>query len=173
MRRTLLVPALAAACALPAAGGAAIPVVGKTVLLGPRTRTTGCATGLRPDRRCSPGAYSNGLTARVLCSKRFRTSSIRHVSQAEKSRVEREYGLAARHYGRSLEIDHIVPLELGGANAAANLFPERAPGYHAKDRLENRLHDLVCARRMRLRPAQRAIASNWIALYRRVFGAAP
>ena len=174
MRRFLLLPALAAACALPAVGGAATTaVVGKTVLLGPRTRTAGCVRGLRPDRRCSPGAYSAGLTARVLCSAGFRTSAIRDVGQSLKYRVEREYRLAARHYGRALEIDHIVPLELGGSNAVANLFPEASPGYHAKDRLENRLHELVCARRMTLRAAQRGIAANWVALYRRVFRSAP
>ncbi len=52
------------------------------------------------------------------------------------------------HYGRTIEIDHIVPLELGGANEIANLFPEpgsRNANYHVKDELENRLHDLVCA----------------------------
>ena len=42
-------------------------------------------------------------------------------------------------------------------------------GYHAKDRLENRLHGLVCARRMALRTAQRRIATDWVAEYRRQF----
>lgn len=81
-----------------------------------------------------------------------------------------------RHYGRTLEIDHIVSLELGCSNAIANLFPERAdahPGYRAKDRLENALHDAVCRDAMRLRTAQRGIATNWQRLYRKVFGAAP
>jgi hypothetical protein len=90
--------------------------------------------------------------------------------------VEREYGLAAKHYGRTVEIDHIVSLELGGSNDIANLYPEEAtfrnhaPGYHTKDRLENRLHDLVCAGSLRLRTVQRQIAANWQALYKRVFG---
>ena len=71
------------------------------------------------------------------------------------------------------EIDHIVPLDLGGWNAIANLYPERAPGYHAKDRLEDRLHALVCAHRMLLRVAQRGIATNWIGFYRLVLRSAP
>ena len=95
------------------------------------------------------------------------------MPQSVKYAVEREYGMRARRYGRSLEIDHIVALELGGSNAVANLFPERAPGYRAKDRLENRLHDLVCSRRMTLGTARRGIATNWIALYRRVFRSPP
>jgi hypothetical protein len=79
-------------------------------------------------------------------------------------------------YGDTLEIDHIVSLELGGSNDIANLYPEKAnaePGYHVKDGLENRLHGLVCSGAMSLRSAQRGIASNWQALYRDVYGAPP
>jgi hypothetical protein len=115
----------------------------------------------------------SSLTAARLCSPGFRTSSIRYVPQSEKFAVEREYGLAATYYGRTLEIDHIVSLELGGSNAIANLYPEPGAGtadYHVKDRLENRLHELVCAGRLSLRAAQIGIARNWEALYRRVYG---
>lgn len=150
--------------------------VGRTVLLGPRTRTRGCSLGPDPDRRCSPGAFYSRLTRAVICARGFRTNSIRNVPRSEKLTVEREYGLAPVDYGRALEIDHIVPLELGGSNALANLFPERAnahPGYHAKDRLENELHRLVCARRVNLVAARAGIARNWQGLYRKVFGAAP
>jgi uncharacterized protein DUF3761 len=145
--------------------------LGRTILLGPRTRSAGCRLGVLPDRRCSPGAFYGGLTRDVLCGRVFHTSAVRNVPQTEKFAVEREYGLAPAYYGRSLEIDHIVPLELGGSNAIANLFPER--GYAAKDRLENRLHQLVCAGRMTLGAARVGIARNWTLLYRHVFGAAP
>ena len=52
-----------------------------------------------PDRRCSPGAYYSKLTKAVICSSSFRTSSIRNVPESEKFAVEREYGMAAGHYG--------------------------------------------------------------------------
>jgi hypothetical protein len=150
--------------------------VGTTVLLGKRTKTSGCRLGANPDRRCSPGAYYSKLTGSVVCSPGFRTSRVRNVPQWEKYAVEREYGLAPGHYGRRLEIDHIVSLELGGSNEIANLFPEKLnahPGYRVKDALENRLHDLVCSGRMSLRSAQRRIARNWQALYKKVYGTAP
>ncbi|MGZ6660496.1 MAG: HNH endonuclease signature motif containing protein [Solirubrobacteraceae bacterium] len=66
----------------------------------------------------------------------------------------------------TLEIDHIVSLELGGSNDIANLYPEEAtlpanaPGFHIKDRLENKLHDLVCDGTMTLRSVQRQIAEK-------------
>jgi hypothetical protein len=148
----------------------------KTIVLAPRTMTAGCELGANPDRRCSPGAYYRGLTKRVLCSSSFRTGDIRHVPDSEKHAVEQEYGLAPRRYGNTLEIDHIVSLELGGSNDISNLYPERAnadPGYHVKDKLENRLHAMVCAGAISLRAARHGIAENWQALYSTVFGIAP
>jgi hypothetical protein len=145
---------------------------GATVLLAPASKSAGCARGVLPDRRCSPGAYDAGLTAAVVCSASFRTGSIRHVSQATKEQVEREYGLPGKLYGRSIEIDHIVPLELGGSNVIANLYPEPGSGahsYHEKDILENRLHAMVCAEQIRLRDAQARIAANWRQFYATVF----
>jgi hypothetical protein len=78
-----------------------------------------------------------------------------------------------------MEIDHIVSLELGGSNDIANLYPEKAklpagaPGFHVKDKLENKLHDLVCDGTMTLRSVQKQIAGNWQTLYKRVFGVSP
>ncbi len=158
----------------PAAGS---PVdVGVTVLLARRTRSTNCLLGPNPDRRCSPGAYYSRLTTAVICSAGFHTSQIRNVPESEKFAVESEYGLAPSRYGRTLEIDHIVSLELGGSNDIANLFPEKLnahPGYRVKDRLENRLHAMVCAGQIGLRVAQRRIAANWEALYKTVYGVSP
>ena len=53
------------------------------------------------------------------------------------------------------------------------VYPERAPDYHVKDKLENKLHDMVCSGAISLRNAQRQIPANWRGLYLRVFGSAP
>jgi hypothetical protein len=150
--------------------------IGATVLLARRTASGGCVRSARPDRRCSPGAYYTGLTTAVICASTFHTSSVRNVPRSEKYDVERAYGMQARLYGNTIEIDHIVSLELGGSNDIANLFPEPGSGvadYRVKDRLENRLHDLVCAGLLTLHAAQTQIAADWTALYARVFGVAP
>jgi len=146
------------------------------MLIGPRTQDSGCRRSQEPDRRCSPGAYYSGLTTAVICSSTFRTGTIRDVPESEKFAVEREYGMAARAYGRTIEIDHIVALELGGSNDIANLFPEPGSGpgkYPVKDRLENREPDAGCAGQLSLHSAQVAMAADWEALYRRLFGVAP
>jgi hypothetical protein len=110
-----------------------------------------------PARDAYQPAYYSALTTRVICSSSFRTGTIRNVPQSEKFAVESEYGMPARLYGRAIEIDHIVSLELGGSNDIANLYPEPGSGqanYHVKDKLENKLHALVCAGGMTLRAAQ-------------------
>jgi hypothetical protein len=175
-----VVSAAAAAVALAAAASvSAAPRkdAGAPVLLAKQTRASGCLLAAVPDRRCSPGAYAKKLTQRVVCAESFRTSDYRNVSTATKHAVEVAYGMTPKSYGSTLEIDHIVSLELGGSNDPANLFPEQAspaPGYRVKDRLENRLHALVCKEHaMTLRQAQRRIAKDWRGLYERVFGAKP
>jgi hypothetical protein len=153
--------------------------VGKTVPLRHQTKTAGCTVGALPDRRCSPGAYYSKLTKRVICSPSFRTGPIRNVPLAVKHQVEVAYGMKPRPYGSTLEIDHIISLELGGSNDPTNLYPERAtfadgaPGFHIKDKLENAAHRAVCAGTISLRSAQRQIAGNWVLLYQKVFGVAP
>jgi hypothetical protein len=150
--------------------------LGSPVLLARRTRTHGCRLAAVPDRRCSPGAYSTRLTKAVICSSSFRKRRIPRISRAKKYAVEREYGLPTGRFRRALEIDHIVPLRLGGSNSLANLFPEEyafanhSPGYVVKDKLDTRLHALVCAGRIGLRTAQHRIAADWRKLYRDVFG---
>ena len=72
--------------------------------------------------------------------------------------------------------DHLVPVQIGGSNAVANLWPQHyaAPwGVRAKDRLDVMLRTLVCSGRLSLDSARRQEATNWIKAYKRyVSGAA-
>ena len=133
----------------------------------PATFNGRCKRGRLPDRSCSPGLAATTNVARI-CTPGY-TQQVRNVSERTKSRVYAEYGIR-RHSAGQYEVDHIVALELGGSNSIKNLFPEAArprPGFHEKDRLENRLHALVCSGRLRIRTAQKALATNWVSAYRR------
>jgi hypothetical protein len=138
-----------------------------------RSRSNAChVKGPLPDRRCSPGAIYTDATLAMICTSGY-TAKVRKVPDSERKAVFARYGIPP---GRSYEVDHIVSLELGGSNDIANLYPEAAtpaPGYRAKDKLENRLHRLVCSGQMNLRAVQRAIAANWVALYKKVYGTSP
>lgn len=67
--------------------------------------------------------------------KRFETTSVRNktTTQSEKNKVYLMYGIPhpAHNTGstQACEIDHLVSLELGGADTIPNLWPECSPGY--------------------------------------------
>ena len=68
-----------------------------------------------------------------------------------KRQVCAPYGIAAaRCNGRNFEIDHLIPLELGGSNEMSNLWPQPyrpQPDAREKDVLENYLYRQVCSGR--------------------------
>lgn len=128
--------------------------------LGHQTKFVGChIRGLLPDAACTPGAIFTGATLGQVCTPGY-SRSVRNVPESLKQSVYAEYGIEA-HTPGSYEVDHLVSLELGGSNSAANLWPEIGPGYHEKDGIENRLHDAVCAGSVSLRAAQHEIAHDW------------
>jgi len=124
-----------------------------------------------PDAHCTPGAVFPGVSSQKICVSGY-TKTVRNVPASEKTQVFAEYGVIAHQPGQ-FEIDHLIPLELGGSNDISNLWPESAtpvPGFHQKDQLENYLHDKMCAGALSLQIAQKEIATNWVALYERTLG---
>jgi hypothetical protein len=122
-----------------------------------------------PDAGLTPGETFTGVTTSQVCTPGY-ASSVRHVTTAQYHEVYAEYHIAYPQPSGTYELDHLIPLELGGDNANANLWPEPAnpvPGFHQKDALENTMHGLVCQGRLDLGQAQREIAVNWYAAYRR------
>jgi hypothetical protein len=135
----------------------------------------GAAAGDRPDARLTPGLADPGLTQQKLCAKDFRTGSVRAVSAATKKQVYAAYRLAPNQAPCPCEVDHLISLELGGANDPRNLWPQsyRTKPWNArvKDALEDRLHKLVCSGAVDLGAAQRAIAGDWTAAWTKYLGA--
>lgn len=120
------------------------------------------ADPILPDTSLTPGAVLTTDVARV-CQPDY-SKSVRHTSSKLKEEIYREYHLhkGTGHY----EIDHLIPLGLGGADVKENLWPEsyhsRTWNAHTKDRLEWKLHRMVCAQEIDIKEAQQAFAANWI-----------
>jgi len=122
-----------------------------------------------PDASCTPGAVDPAVTqaniATTICSHGY-TATVRPPSSntgAFKHRSLLEYGMT---YKPTIEYDHLVSLELGGANSVSNLFPEpnaaSAKGVNnPKDLVENALNQAVCTHKVTLAAAQQAIATDW------------
>lgn len=127
---------------------------------------------LLPDKVKTPGAVNTQLTKEILCNKSFRTSDYRHVPVSVKKKVFAEYGLPWMDRDK-YEVDHLVSLELAGSNDITNLWPqayEPQPGAREKDVVENYLHRRVCDNSLSLQEAQKEIAEDWYAVYRKIVG---
>jgi hypothetical protein len=131
------------------------------VVLGQQT------TPIEPDPKLTPGDAFD-VTVQDLCVPGY-SRKVRNVPAEVKREVYEEYGVTSHGPG-DYEVDHLIPLELGGSNSIKNLWPEshRTSPWNAqvKDRLEGKLHELVCDGKIDLKTAQQAIASNWIEAYK-------
>lgn len=110
----------------------------------------------------------------VICS--TNTSTVRNVSERLKRDIYRRDGVpGGNHTGicagaEGCELDHRVSLELGGNNSAANLMVQPYTGpcnAHQKDKLENRLHRMICAGVIQPKDAQHQIYYDWKSAYRK------
>jgi len=140
------------------------------------------ATGiLLPDAGRTPGAVNAAVTPSTIRSTICRTgytSTVRpsssYTTSLKVQQLDSGYAFRGDRSTHDYEEDHLIALELGGSPSnPRNLWPEpyaTASGAKTKDLVENQLHDLVCAGRLPLRTAQRAIATNWWRAYQRYGG---
>lgn len=142
--------------------------------LGTQTSLTPTPTlaigSIYPNPTLTPGDVFVNATVGEICQPGY-TSKVRDVPVSEKRQVYEEYGLSYPQPKGLYEVDHFIPLELGGSNDIKNLFPEAAnpkPGFHEKDIVENYLHERVCSQRMTLEEAQQEIRTDWYKIYKTI-----
>jgi hypothetical protein len=136
-------------------------------------------TAAQEDRRYPDQTKTSGevlaVTTSDICVRAY-SKKVRDVPIAVKKEVYSAYGVT---YVRGQdEVDHLVSLELGGSNSVKNLWPEPyndRSGWSArvKDAEEDKLHALVCAGKIPLKEAQKDIATDWIAAYKRDIAPTP
>jgi hypothetical protein len=136
----------------------------KTVTYSIQVTTCHLESGPRPDPACTPGAIDPAVTqaniATTICRSGYTDTVRPPTSQTNKAKksLYTAYGVSA---GAASELDHLVSLELGGANDVTNLWPELGKVPNPKDTVENDLHKAVCAGKVTLSAAQQAIAGDW------------
>jgi hypothetical protein len=128
-----------------------------------------------PDPKCTPGAVNPTVSLSVLQDPKFRTGCERDQASTahQKAGTYSWYGIAhpAKNVGanQTCELDHLVSLELGGADTLDNLWPQCGPAgvtlnaryFKQKDQVENYLAAMVRAGKIELDAAQHGIATNW------------
>jgi hypothetical protein len=121
-----------------------------------------------PNSRLTPGDAFD-VSTRELCAPGY-SSPAEHVPVELKSRVFERYGISPEMVGYN--VDHLIPVGLGGSNSLKNLWPQPIAGewnHVKKDRLERRLVKLVCNRTITLENARREIATDWVDAYKKYF----
>jgi hypothetical protein len=122
--------------------------------------------GQLPDPACTPGAIDPAVTQQnigsTICAAGYTATVRPPESQTAHAKFDVAYpAYGVRHSVRS-ELDHLVPLELGGANDIANLWPEVGRQPNPKDTVESDLRRAVCDGKVSLAAAQQAIATDWM-----------
>ena len=146
----------------------------------PGQHAGGCASQTKnglavPDPNCTPGAYNPTITLDVLRDPNYRTSCTRDkaTKPAVKAQTYGWYGIEhpANNQGANqvCELDHLVPLELGGADTLDNIWPQCGPPeaelneryFKQKDLVEDFLAAMVKANKADLDQARKCIATDW------------
>lgn len=126
--------------------------------------------GSLPNPTLTPG-FTRSVALTDLCV-RDHDEVVRNVPSPLRERVFREYGISGVP-DADYEVDYLITPGLGGADDIRNLWPE--PHHdtpwnsYVKDQLEDRLHQMVCSGEISLTTAQKDIAHDWIAAYRKYF----
>lgn len=123
------------------------------------------ASAQLPNSYFTPGSTTNA-SSKQLCAADFDPVGNPIASWQRTTALER-YGIRPESF--TGELDHLVPVALGGSNDPDNLWPmhgkdELTP--EAKARLAMRLKQMVCDGKMSLKDAQNAFKKDWTKAYK-------
>ncbi len=162
-----------------AAAGLVAAAVGALLSVGPRedgdagTRVAGRGSAPEtalPRRDLTPGVVRT-VSVDEVCG-REREPADPRVAASVARQVFENYGADYRR-AAEYELDFLITPELGGTADARNLWPQPYGSTqwnaYVKDELELLFRQLVCNGTIDISTAQREMATDWIAAYRRYF----
>jgi hypothetical protein len=162
--------AVLAGAAVLIAGVVGGTLVHRSTMRGPNSIVAAFERGSLPDRSLTPGA-TRRVTTTDVCSM-VHEEVAGEVSTSLRHEVFQKYGIVNPR-ASDYEIDYLIAPGLGGVEDIRNLWPEpytsRTWNAYVKNALEEQLHQLVCAGKLDLSTAQRDIATDWIAAYKKYF----
>jgi len=153
------------------------------------------AARILPDASITPGATDPSVTDAVaLCGHDWKqgpggqppvkgggdtySQAARHTPSGLKNQVFVDYGLTnPNDGGKRWEIDHLIPLALGGRDVEKNLWPQSRDttfemNAWRKDKLESRLYNILCNHKaqdppLTVQEAQTALRDDWTQAYQK------
>lgn len=117
-----------------------------------------------PDSGFTPGDVKT-TDASLVCISSYGKNA-RNIPVELQKQVFHEYSLT--YPNDDYEIDHLVPLELGGSNDIKNLWPQSKETAPRKNEVEAWLRRQVCEGTFSLEAAQNALKTDWLAQYQKM-----
>jgi hypothetical protein len=102
----------------------------------------------------------------LVCQKGY-SRTVRYVSMKKRKQVYEDYGVKYPQIPGNYEVDHFIPLSLGGSNELENLWVQPSPEFRWKDKVEFVLWRKVCKNEITLLEAQKII-KNWYSYYEKI-----
>jgi Putative zinc-finger len=125
------------------------------------------AEGPKPKARLTPGE-TRPITITEACRDPQAEVITEDIPEDIRRKVFSAYGIRANW--DDFEVDYLITPDLGGVQSVRNIWPQPyATKWNArtKNKLEQRLHDLVCEGKIDLATAQHDIAADWIGAYKK------
>jgi len=126
--------------------------------------TPGSAAAQLPSAFQTPGAKTRASEAQV-CAADFE-ASVKPIAKWQRDQALERYGKRPEDF--TGDLDHLIPVSLGGSNDPENLWPlpsNKDMGPEQKRALDLKLHELVCNKTIKLKDAQDAIRKDWVKAY--------
>lgn len=153
----------------PAFAAAALVLVAFGALL-VTARTARQAAIAAPEPSLTPG-HARPVSVAALCAIPDVDGDYT-IEPSVAQKVFENYGIRDPQPG-AYEVDYLISPALGGSDDIRNLWPQPYStgewNARVKDALEDRLREMVCDGRVDLSIAQRDIASDWVAAYKKYF----
>jgi len=112
----------------------------------------------------TPGNKSKANDAQI-CAADFE-ASVKPIAKWQRDQALERYGKRPEDF--TGELDHLIPISLGGTNDPDNVWPippSKTMGPEQKKALDLKLHQLVCDKTLKLKDAQDAIKKDWVKAY--------
>ena len=116
-----------------------------------------------------PTSYTNAIKRRQMLALGYTVANPLPMIRTKKggTRPDLSYCVPRSANPACYELDHVVNLSIGGSAAdEKNLWVQPIAEALKKDVLERTLQQGICAGRIDMVDAQRAIATNWVKAYR-------
>jgi hypothetical protein len=115
-----------------------------------------------PNKTMTPGKIIPGVTRQDVCQSGYAKKVRSDLTKTKKQMIYRNYNVP---YDTSkYQIDHLVPISIGGSNDVENLWPQpivHNAGYLEKQQVAQWLHEKVCNGSIQIEEAQRLMLKDW------------